>query len=241
MTTTNSKPASRKAATAAKPVPTPTNTPVMTHVTVRQVFDAQGDRKAASELVAAMRGEASLYRHDAPAVITFEDSDVYLVLRSFDEMSFVGPDEELAYWRLPHAADASMTVNVLTEMFFRGINITSIGDISVALRGITAGDTDVGLNRTKNEGGRTAAEYAVYEVAGVTVRFNETKWYTRYNESRCGDDSYSGKSTKTAASARKLYRAVASGKLAHVQTVADLEAYCAASRIALESFHSVWR
>lgn len=241
MTTTNSKPAARtrKSATTAKP--TPSNTPVMTHVTVRQVFDAQGDRKAAAQLVKTMRGEATLYRHGAPAVVTFEGSDVYLVLRSFDEMSFVGPDEELAYWRLPYASDANMTVNVLAEMFFRGINITSIGDISVALRGITAGDTGVGLNRAENEGGRTAAEYAVYEVAGVTVRFNETKWYTRYTESRCGDDSYSGKSTKTRASARKLYRAVASGKLTHVKTVADLEAYCTASRIALESFHSVWR
>jgi hypothetical protein len=73
------------------------------------------------------------------------------------------------------------------------------------------------------------------------VRFNETKWYTRYTDTHGGDDSYSGMSTKTRASARKLYRAVANGKLAHVKTVADLEAYCTDSRIALESFHSVWR
>lgn len=250
MTKTNSK----TTKTATKLVLSE-KSPTMVSVTVEERLACLGNRRRASDLVQKIRGEASLYDSTPSVIVTFEGTEVFLVLRSGDggeggltgvlawnEMSFCTTEQEVAFWRLPYGNDKFLTVNLLTDLFADAASaFDSLHAIEVALRMLTRGASGVGLSIGRVEGARTAAEYTVYEVVGVVVRFTETSWYTRYDECRSGDDSYSGRKTKTAASARRLYRAVAEGKLAKVATKAELETWCSEHRIALESFHSVWR
>lgn len=218
--------------------------PKQVRVTLEDLRECRGNRSAASALVSRIRADVGLHRHSAPVVVSFEGTDVYLVLRTWDEMSFQDTETEVAFWRMPYSDSATLTVNVLTDIFASETNIQALANVHAVecvLRRMFGGKLGIGINVGAVTGKRTATEHAVYVVADATVSFHETSWYTRYEACRSGEASYSGRKTKTVASARKLYRAVASGKLAQVKSSAELEAYCAANRIALEHFHSVWR